>query len=132
MCAVLWFAPKGYSCILSSRSHECESQTDTTSLGVPAQLIAEHGAVSRQVAAVMALGCRAKSGADFALSTTGIAGPTGGTPEKPIGLVYIGLADAHGCRVEKLQLDPTLSRDEIRQRTAESALRMLETRLQEL
>jgi len=50
----------------------------------------------------MAMGCRAKSGADFALSTTGIAGPAGGTPNKPVGLVYIGLADAHGCRVEEL------------------------------
>ncbi len=98
-------------------------------LGVPAKLIAEHGAVSRQVAAAMALGCRAKSGADFALSTTCIAGPTGGTPEKPVGLVYVGLADAHGCRVEELRLDPTLSRDEIRQRAAEAAIELLKATL---
>ena len=97
----------------------------TRLLGVPAQLITEHGAVSKQVAAAMALGCRAKSGADFALSTTGIAGPTGGTPEKPVGLIYIALADAHGCRVEELRLDPSLSRDEIRQRTAEAAIELL-------
>ncbi len=101
------------------------NEAKTRLLGVPAELIAEHGAVSRQVAAAMALGCRAKSGADFALSTTGIAGPGGGTPEKPVGLVYIGLADPHGCRVEELRLDPTLSRDEIRQRTAEAAIELL-------
>ncbi len=107
------------------------NESKTRLLGVPAQLITEHGAVSRQVAAAMALGCRAKSGADFALSSTGIAGPAGGTPEKPVGLVYVGLADAHGCRVEELRLDPALSRDEIRQRAAEGALCMLDTRLQD-
>ena len=108
------------------------NEAKTRLLGVPAELITEHGAVSRQVAAAMALGCRAKSGADFALSTTGIAGPVGGTPDKPVGLVYIGLADAHGCQVEELRLDPTLSRNEIRQHAAEGTLRMLETRLYEL
>ncbi len=105
------------------------NEAKTRLLGVPADLITEHGAVSRQVAVAMAMGCRAKSGADFALSTTGIAGPAGGTPEKPVGLVYVGLADPHGCRVEELRLDPTLSRDEIRQRACEDVLRLLETRL---
>ncbi len=101
------------------------NESKTRLLGVPAQLITEHGAVSRQVAAAMALGCRAKSSADFALSTTGIAGPTGGTPEKPVGLIYIGLADPHGCRVEELRLDPTLSRNAIRQHATRIALSML-------
>ncbi len=105
------------------------NEAKTRLLGVPAQLITEHGAVSRQVAAAMAMGCRAKSGADFALSTTGIAGPGGGTPDKPVGLVYVGFADAHGCRVEELRLDPALSRDEIRQRAAEVALSMLKKAL---
>ena len=101
------------------------NQAKTRLLGVPTELITEHGAVSRQVAAAMALGCRAKSGADFALSTTGIAGPTGGTPEKPVGLIYIALADPHGRRVEELRLDPTLSRDEIRRRAAGAAIDLL-------
>ncbi len=105
------------------------NESKTRLLGVPAQLITEHGAVSQQVAVAMALGCRAKSGADFALSTTGIAGPTGGTSDKPVGLVYVSLADAHGCRVEELRLDPTLSRDEIRQRTAEAAIELLSATL---
>ena len=105
------------------------NQAKTRLLGVPTELITEHGAVSKQVAVAMALGCRAKSGADFALSTTGIAGPTGGTPEKPIGLVYIALANEHGCHIEELRLDPTLPRNEIRQRAAEIAFSMLKEKL---
>jgi nicotinamide-nucleotide amidase len=59
-------------------------------LGVPAALITAHGAVSHEVAAAMAEGALAHSRADVAVSVTGIAGPGGGTPTKPVGLVYIG------------------------------------------
>jgi nicotinamide-nucleotide amidase len=58
-------------------------------LGVPAALLAEYGAVSPEVAAAMAQGARARLGADVAVAVTGIAGPDGGTPEKPVGLVYL-------------------------------------------
>jgi nicotinamide-nucleotide amidase len=61
-------------------------------LGVPAELIQQHGAVSYEVARALAENMRLKSGASFALSTTGIAGPGGGSPAKPVGLVFTGLA----------------------------------------
>ena len=65
-------------------------------LGVPGALIAQHGAVSEEVARAMAEGALRLSGADYALSVTGIAGPTGGTEEKPVGTVWIGLAAKNG------------------------------------
>jgi nicotinamide-nucleotide amidase len=72
-------------------------------LGVPGPVIERLGAVSEEVAAAMAEGARARSGASYALSTTGVAGPTGGTEEKPVGTVFIGLASATGStEVQKL------------------------------
>jgi nicotinamide-nucleotide amidase len=60
-----------------------------TGLGVPSEVLAQHGAVSAETAAAMALGVRERLGADVAVAVTGIAGPDGGTPEKPVGLVYL-------------------------------------------
>jgi nicotinamide-nucleotide amidase len=70
-------------------------------LGVRPETLARHGAVSEEVCRAMAEACRRRSGADFALATTGIAGPTGGTPEKPVGLVYIGLATPTRTEVQR-------------------------------
>jgi nicotinamide-nucleotide amidase len=67
--------------------------------GVPAAMIAKHGAVSREVAAAMAEGIRERCHATFGVGITGVAGPTGGTPEKPVGLVYNALASEHGTEV---------------------------------
>lgn len=99
-------------------------------LGVNAALIEAHGAVSREVAAAMAEGCRQRSAADYAVSTTGIAGPRGGTAAKPVGLVYVGVADAAGHEVFELRLDPELSRGAIRMQTAAAALRALRGRIE--
>lgn len=73
----------------------------TRLLNVPAELIEEHGAVSAEVARAMAAGARRAAGSDLALSVTGIAGPDGGTPEKPVGTVYLALCDASSCLVER-------------------------------
>jgi nicotinamide-nucleotide amidase len=67
--------------------------------GVPAELIAQHGAVSKEVAVALAEGIRQRCGATLGLAITGIAGPTGGTPEKPLGLVFHALADESTTKV---------------------------------
>jgi len=70
-------------------------------LDVPSDLIEKHGAVSYQVAQAMAQEVRKKAQADLGVGITGIAGPTGGTPEKPVGLVYVAFAWEEGCDVTK-------------------------------
>ena len=92
-------------------------------LGVPAEILAAHGAVSLETARAMAQGARAAAAADFAVSITGIAGPAGGTPEKPVGLVFIGVAAPHGTATFKHHFSG--SRAEIRQAATEAALRHL-------
>lgn len=69
-------------------------------LGVQHETLTHHGAVSEQVALEMARGVRQRLRTDFGLSVTGVAGPTGGTPEKPVGLTYIALAGPEGERCQ--------------------------------
>jgi nicotinamide-nucleotide amidase len=76
-------------------SYSNESKSNV--LGVKMSDIAQYGAVSEQVAKAMAQGARIISGAKFAISTTGIAGPTGGSKEKPVGTVWIGVATPEKC-----------------------------------
>lgn len=81
-------------------------------LGVPEDMLSVHGAVSEEVACAMAEGLRRRSSADICLSVTGIAGPDGGSKDKPVGLVYIGLATEKGAEVRRLNL--TGDRERIR------------------
>ncbi len=92
-------------------------------LNVPRSEIERYGAVSKEVARSMAQGVRQALSTDIGLSTTGIAGPTGGTSEKPIGLVFIGLAKGKRTWVKRLNLKGT--RREIKEKTCENALRFL-------
>ena len=92
-------------------------------LGVPAEVLASHGAVSAECAAAMATGCRDRLGTTWALSVTGIAGPGGGTAEKPVGLVYVGLAGPDGVATRELHLHG--DRERVRQRAATIALHMV-------
>lgn len=89
-------------------------------LGVSKETLATYGAVSEETAREMALGVRAVCGTTYGVSITGIAGPDGGTELKPVGLVYIGLADSSVCNVFKLQLRG--SREQIRLRAAKQLL----------
>lgn len=89
-------------------------------LGVSEEHLLKYGAVSEEVAKEMADGIRTKTGADLAISTTGIAGPDGGSDQKPVGLVYVGLATTEGVHVDKLQLYG--ARDSVRQLTVQAAL----------
>ncbi|TDQ81536.1 nicotinamide-nucleotide amidase [Dongia mobilis] len=104
------------------------NQAKSESLGVPSDLIAAKGAVSTEVAEAMAKGALRRAQADVAVSVTGIAGPGGGSAEKPVGLVFIGLARKDGwSQVERCQFDG--DRDAVRRQTVARALAHLATAL---
>ncbi len=92
-------------------------------LDVPKDLLIKHGAVSKEVAEAMADGIRIKSNVDIGISTTGIAGPTGGTEEKPVGFVYIAVSTKDDTQVEKFLF--TGDRLQNKENTCEAALEML-------
>lgn len=95
-------------------------------LGVRETTLAAYGAVSAQVATEMVLGARRKSRADFAVSVTGVAGPGGGSPQKPVGLVWMGLSGPGDLTsAVELRWDPEWSRDMIRAATVRAALEAL-------
>ena len=98
-------------------------------LGVDKSVLDRCGAVSAEVAAMMAEGVRDRLGTDWGISITGIAGPGGGSTEKPVGLVYIGLASDAGTLAQKHLFGTDLSRGQIRQRSALSALNHLRLQL---
>jgi len=91
-------------------------------LAIPEEVLLNHGAVSSECAEAMAKGILNRASTDISLSITGIAGPGGGNIEKPVGLVYIGLATADQYKSIELRLPSHLSRDTIRQRSASAAI----------
>jgi nicotinamide-nucleotide amidase len=104
-----------------------DNRIKTETVGVPAELIAEHGAVSAPVVEAMAVGVRNRFGADLAVSTVGLAGPGGGSPEKPVGLVHVGLAWDGGVSSQSFNWGGT--RLEVQSRTAKLALNRLRLHL---
>ena len=96
-------------------------------LNVPADVIEKYGSVSEQVAEAMAKNAGKIAGADFAIGITGIAGPTGGTEQKPVGLVYISVASDKKCETKRFMFPG--NRTSIRLRTAQTALNMLRLKL---
>lgn len=100
------------------------NEAKTRLLGVPEETLRQHGAVSEQTVAAMASGALAASGADHALAISGVAGPTGGTPDKPVGMVCIALASRDGA-MQTRTFHMTGDREMVRDRSAKMALTML-------
>ncbi len=103
----------------------------TALLGVPETMLAEHGAVSAPVAEAMAMGARKALDVDVAVSVTGVAGPGGGSDDKPVGTVFFGVATAAGV-VSHHKKFPDFGRDRVRDMTAAQALRFLKETIEEI
>jgi competence/damage-inducible protein CinA-like protein len=99
------------------------NEVKATELGVPVEVLAEHGAVSAETAAAMASGVRSRLGANVGIAVTGIAGPGGGTPQKPVGLVYLHAETPDGSH--GIEFNFPADRESIRRRSAVAALHLV-------
>lgn len=99
------------------------NEVKKTKLGVARELLEKMGAVSAPVARQMALNVRKRFGVDIGIAVTGIAGPDGGTAEKPVGLVFVGLAEGERCHVRRFCFSG--DREAVRMSSSEAALEML-------
>lgn len=117
--------PAGASSFFRGGATTYATDTKTALLGVPAELIARFGVVSEECAIAMARGAAEKFGADFALSTTGVAGPSGGTEKTPVGTVFIALHSPAGTRAIRFQAKNNALRAEIRTQAVAAALALL-------
>src|SRR5262249_52732911 len=117
----------GSSAYLNRGAIVYSNEAKTEMLGVPASLIEQHGAVSEQVAKAMAEGIRSKAKTDFGIGITGIAGPDGGSEQKPVGTVYIALADAKETTVQRYNFPG--KRERIKFSATQAALNMLRLKL---
>jgi nicotinamide-nucleotide amidase len=103
------------------------NQSKINQLHVPKELIEKHGAVSKEVAEAMALGIRQNAGTDIGISTTGIAGPTGGTGEKPVGLVWTGYSDANETIAQKFNFGD--GRLRVKERASQTAIDLVRRKI---
>jgi len=113
----------GASAVFAGGAITYSNEAKMRILGVKAETLETHGAVSSETAAEMAAGARRIFGTDLAVSVTGIAGPGGGSAEKPVGLVWFGLATPSGVRTEKAIFAG--DRERVREQTAIHAIGML-------
>ena len=103
------------------------NEVKATELGVPQAVLQDHGAVSRETALAMAEGARTRLGADVAVSVTGVAGPDGGTAEKPVGLVHLAAAGPDGAHHHEFNLPG--DRATVRARATAMALHLVRRHL---
>lgn len=122
ICATLVDVP-GASAVVRGGLITYQTDTKTLLAGVSAGLIEEHGVVSAPVARAMAEGARIRLGVDVAVSATGLAGPDGGTPDCPVGTVYVGVSTAQETRAIPLLL--TGDRASVRRQAVEQAIRAI-------
>ncbi|MEP3266078.1 MAG: CinA family protein [Hyphomicrobiales bacterium] len=115
----------GSSSVLDRGYVTYSNEAKAEMLGVPTPLIVEHGAVSHPVAQAMAAGALKHSNADVAVAVTGIAGPSGGTDKKPVGLVYIATQRRGKDAVVSKELFGDIGREAVRQKTVIKGLEML-------
>lgn len=115
----------GSSAMLDRGFVTYSNEAKTDMLGVPAELIERHGAVSEEVAAAMAEGALARADADVTISVTGIAGPDGGTDLKPVGLVWFGCAASWAPTFVHKTIFPNHGRAFIREATVANAINIL-------
>ena len=118
----------GASCVFIAGYVCYANEAKIGMLDVDPELLEAHGAVSKSVARALAEHARACAGSDYALATTGVAGPTGGSPEKPVGTVYVGLASAELETIVKKFFFPT-DRETFKELAAQSALDLLRRKI---
>ena len=94
-------------------------------LGVSAETLEKYGAVSKECAAEMAVGLHSRTNADVVICTTGIAGPTGGTRTKPVGLMYVAIKSKYKAVVQEFRLNPKIKRTKMKYKFTQCALEML-------
>lgn len=115
----------GSSAFLKAAFVPYSNEAKSRDLDVPPELIQQHGAVSAEVAGALATGARRRTSTDIGLATTGIAGPTGATPAKPIGLVYLAIATDAGVRTEELHFGDGVGRQIVRHLATQAAINLL-------